>query len=88
MPQVTVALTFDPLTQKSIEIIYGSWPSMIPRKVYLGEISLKLIHGQDFANARQTDGRMACTIKKIFFILSYKSNYSRKKRRKKYRNDF
>jgi len=52
---------------------------MIPRKVYLGEISLKLMHGQDFANARQTDERMACTIKKNFLILSYKSNYSRKK---------
>ena len=48
-----MTLTFDLLTQKSIEIIYGSWPSLIPRKVYLGEISLKSMSGQDFANAGQ-----------------------------------
>jgi len=29
----------------------------IPRKVYRCEISLKLMSGQDFANARRTDGR-------------------------------
>jgi len=44
---VTVTLTFDLLTRKSIAIIYVSWPFLIPRKFYLGEIS--------FANAGQTD---------------------------------
>jgi len=29
--------------------------SLIPRKVYLGEISLKSMSGQDFANAGQID---------------------------------
>ena len=47
------------LTPKPIRMIYGSWPSMIPRKVNLGEISLK--HGKDFANTR-TDRRMALGI--------------------------
>ena len=56
MLQVTLTLTFDLLTLKSIGIIYWPWSSMIPRKVYLSEISLKLMSGQDFANARQTDG--------------------------------
>jgi len=55
MLYVTVALTFDLLTPKSIGTIYGSWPSLIPRKVYLGEISLKSMSGQDFANAGQID---------------------------------
>jgi len=54
MLQVTVTLTL-----KSIRIVYGSWPSMIPRKVHLGEISLQLMSGQDFAYARQTDERHA-----------------------------
>jgi len=38
------------MTPKLIGIIYGSWASMIPRKVYLGEISLKFMSGQYFAN--------------------------------------
>ena len=38
-----VTLTFDLLIPKSIGIIYGSWPSMISRRVDLGEISLKLM---------------------------------------------
>jgi len=66
MLQITVTLTFNILTQTSIGIIYGSWPFMIQRKVNIGEISLKLISGQDFANDRgeyrrtdgQTDGQM------------------------------
>jgi len=49
MLQVTVTFTYELLTPKSLGIIYGSWPSMIPRKVYLDEISLKLMSGQDFA---------------------------------------
>jgi len=57
MLQITVTLTVDLLTPKLIGIIYGSWPFMIPRRVILGEISLKLLSGQDFANAGQTDGR-------------------------------
>ena len=48
-------MTFDLLTPKSIGIIYGSWPSLIPRKVYLGEISLKSMSGQNFANVGQID---------------------------------
>jgi len=48
-------LTFDLLTPTSIEIIYGSWPSMILIKFRLGEISLTLMSGQDLANARRTD---------------------------------
>jgi len=55
MPQVTVILTFDLMTPKSIGIIYGSWPFMIPRKVHIGKI--KLMRGQNFANGGQTDGR-------------------------------
>jgi len=51
MLQVTVTLTFDILTPKSTGIINGSLPSMTRRKVYLGEIILKLMRGQDFANA-------------------------------------
>jgi len=54
---VTVTLTFELLTSKSIGIIYGSWPFMIQRKVNLGKISLRLMSGQDFANAGQTDGQ-------------------------------
>jgi len=48
-------VTFDLMTPKSLGIIYGSWPSIIPRKVYLGETSLKLMSIQEFANAGQTD---------------------------------
>ena len=59
MLQVTVTLTFDPLHPKSIGIVYGS---MIPRKVNLGEVSLKLMRGQDFANAGQADIRTTCAI--------------------------
>jgi len=44
MFKVTVTLIFDPLTPKSIGIIYGSWPFMILRKVHLGEIGLKLMY--------------------------------------------
>jgi len=47
MFKVTVTLTFALLTPKSIGIIYGSWPFMIPRIVNLGEISLKLMSGQN-----------------------------------------
>jgi len=50
-----VTLTFDLLTPKSIGIIYGSRPSLIPRKVYLGEIGLKSISEQYFPNAGQID---------------------------------
>jgi len=59
MLQVIVTLTFDLLTLKLKGINYGSGASMIPRTVYLGEIqvSLKLMNGQDFANAGRTDGR-------------------------------
>ena len=57
MPQITVTLTFDLLPPKSIGIIYGSFPSMITRKANLSKISLKLISGQNFANAVLTDGR-------------------------------
>jgi len=61
MVQVTVTLTFELLIPKAIGIIYGSWPCMIQRKVNLGEISLKLLSRQDFANAEQgTVGRMKC----------------------------
>ena len=58
MLQVIVTLTCNFPTKKSIGIIYGSWPSMIPKKVYLGEINLKLMSGENFANA----GRMTCAI--------------------------
>jgi len=37
MLQVTVTLTLNLLASKSIGIMYGSWPSMILRKIYLGE---------------------------------------------------
>ena len=40
MIQITVTFAFDILTPKSIDITYGSWASIKPRKVYLGEISL------------------------------------------------
>ena len=50
-----MTLTFDLLTQKSIGIIYGLWPSLIPRNVYLGEISLKSMSREDFANTGQVD---------------------------------
>ena len=43
MLNLTVTLTFDLLTSKSNGNIYGSWPSVIPRKTNLGEISLKLM---------------------------------------------
>jgi len=46
MLQVPVTLTFNLLTPKSLRIIFGSWPSIIPRKVYLSEISLKLKSGR------------------------------------------
>jgi len=54
---VTVTVTFDLLTLKSIGSIYGSWQFMIPRKVQLGEISLPLMSRQAFANVgyRLTD---------------------------------
>ena len=61
MLQVTVTLTCNILTKTSIGIIYGSWPSMIPRKVYIVEMLLKLKSGVDFANAGWTDGRRAIT---------------------------
>jgi len=56
---LNVTVPFDLLTPKSIEIISVSWPSLVPRKVdlHVGEISLTLIGGQEFANAGQTDGR-------------------------------
>jgi len=38
---LNVNVTFDLLASKSIGIIYGSWPSMVPRKVYFGEINVK-----------------------------------------------
>jgi len=56
MLQITVTLIFDPLTKKS-GIIYESWPSPISRKDYLGEISLRSMSGQDYANAGRTDKR-------------------------------
>jgi len=37
MFKVTVTLTFELLTPKSIGIIYGSWPFMKQRKVNIGE---------------------------------------------------
>jgi len=40
------SVTFDLLTSKSIGIIYGSWPSLIPGKVYLVKISLQSMRGQ------------------------------------------
>jgi len=54
---------FDLLTPKSIGIIYGSWTSMILRKVNLGEIIFKLMSGQDFANTEQMDGMHHNTIR-------------------------
>ena len=48
-------MTFELLTPKSIEIIYGSWSTLLPRNVYLGEISMKSMSGQDFAYAGQID---------------------------------
>jgi len=62
MLQVTVTLTFDLLTQKSKGITYGSWLSMILRKLYLGEINLKVMSGQDFANAGQKVRPATCAI--------------------------
>jgi len=56
MFKVTVTLTFDPLTPKLMWIIYGSWPFMIQRQVYLREISLSLMSGHYLANAGRTDG--------------------------------
>ena len=47
----------DLTSQKSKGIIYELWPSMIPRKVYIVEMLLKLKSGVDFANAGRTDGR-------------------------------
>ena len=55
MFKVTVTLTLDLLNSKSIGIIYGSLPFIIPRIVILVEIKLKLMSGQNFANAGQTD---------------------------------
>ena len=52
-----MTLTFHLITPKSIWIIFGSWPSMVQRKVYTDEISSKLIGGKAFANAGRTDGR-------------------------------
>jgi len=57
MFKITVTLTFDLITPKSIGIICRSWSFMITRKVNQGEIILKLMNGQDFANAGQMDGR-------------------------------
>jgi len=57
MLKVTVTLTFKILTPRSIWIICGPWPFMIPRKVNLGDIRLKFMSGQDFTNAGQTDGQ-------------------------------
>ena len=42
-------------TDPKINTNHGSWPSMIPRRFYVGKISLQLMSGQDFANAEQTD---------------------------------
>jgi len=53
MLPVTVTLTFDLLTTKSIGDIYGAWISMILRKAYIDEISLKLISGQEVPNDKQ-----------------------------------
>jgi len=53
-------LTFDLPIPKWIGIIYGSWPSMIPRRVCLCEISLKLMSREEIANAGhrlETDGQ-------------------------------
>ena len=52
-----MTLMFDLLTTKSTNIVYGSWPFMNSRKVYLDETGLKLIIGQYFAYAGQTDGQ-------------------------------
>ena len=57
MFKVTVNLTLELLTPKSKGVIYGSWPFMIQRKVNLGEICLKLMNGQIFANAGRKDGQ-------------------------------
>jgi len=43
-----VTFTFNQLTQKLIEIIYGSWPSKIPMMVPLSLIGYKLLSGQVF----------------------------------------
>ena len=56
MFKVTVTLTYEILTPKPIGIIYRSWPFMIQSKVNLDKISLKLMNGQDVANAGQMDG--------------------------------
>jgi len=45
-----VAVTFDPLTLKSI----GTWSLMILRNNYLEEISLKIMSGHDSANVGRT----------------------------------
>jgi len=66
MLQVTVTLTFDLLTPKSKGINYGTWSSMIPRKVYLSKISLKLMSGHDFVNPGPTDGRTDMRHNKIW----------------------
>jgi len=42
---------------KSIGIIYASWPFMTTRMVNLGDKSLNVMSGQDFANAGQIDGQ-------------------------------
>jgi len=55
MLQLTVTLTVDQLNLKSIGIIYGSWPSIIPKTVNLCEISLKLLSGQDCYLLPRTD---------------------------------
>jgi len=56
MFEVNLTLAFELLTPKSKRIIYGSWPFMIQSRVNVVEICLKLISGQDFANAGQTEG--------------------------------
>ena len=53
MLKVTVTLTFDQLTPKSIGIIYGLCPSKIIRIIYLGEINLNLMSGQDGRMSRR-----------------------------------
>jgi len=75
MLNVTVTLTFDLHITKSIGIIYGSWPSMISRKVYLGEISLKVMSEKYIANTGQTGG---CTDRLVTYNYTTESPLGRK----------
>jgi len=55
--KITVILTIEILTPKLIAIIYRPSPLMIEINVNLGETSVKVMSGQDFANAGQAGGR-------------------------------